>query len=150
MTGGCSTVSPSDRPSAVTGERPVDLLDLDELLLVAETALGARVPIRDIGLLASAVARPATTVFGDDAYPDLHTKVAALLTSIATNHPLVDGNKRLAWLAAVTTYQLNGFDLAAPEDDAYDLVIAVADGSTRDIPVIAAALAGWTTPLPAG
>lgn len=57
--------------------------------------LGDPPPIRDIGLLGSAVARPQTTVFGQDAYPDLWSKAAALLQSIVNNHALIDGNKRL-------------------------------------------------------
>ncbi len=77
----------------------VEYLDLDDLINLATSLLGARLTIRDIGLLGSAVARPQTTLFGEDAYPDLWTKAAALLHSIVKNHALVDGNKRLGWLA---------------------------------------------------
>ena len=67
---------------------------------IADAAVGAEVMVHDVGLLESALGRPRATVFGDDAYPDLHTKAAALLHSLARNHALVDGNKRLAWAAA--------------------------------------------------
>lgn len=84
--------------------------------------------MHDVGLLDSAAHRQSATVFGQDAYPDIDAKAAALLESIVGNHPLVDGNKRLGWLAVVVFYGLNDIDLQAPDDDAYELVIAVASG----------------------
>ena len=57
-------------------------------------------------------------------------RAAVLLESIVRNHPLVDGNKRLGWLSTVVVYGLNGVTLEAPDDDAYDLVIAVASGES--------------------
>jgi death on curing protein len=89
--------------------------------------------------------RPQATVFGDDAYPDLDTKAAVLLDSIARNHPLVDGNKRLCWVAVVVFYGINGLSVRAPEDPAYDLVLGVTEGRIPYVEV-AAQLAGWTTP----
>lgn len=88
-------------------------------------------PVRDVGLLESAAHRPSTRLWGDDAYPGIDLKAAAPLESITRNLALVDGNKRLGWLATVVFYGLNGFDLDAPDDAAYDLVIAVATGSAR-------------------
>lgn len=82
--------------------------------------------IRDIGLLESALARPQTTVFGTDAYPDLDAQAAALCESINRSHPLVDGNKRLAWLLTVIYYDLNGYDLTADVDDAERMILRVA------------------------
>ena len=106
---------------------PVEFLDLDDLLVLAVALLGDPAPIRDIGLLGSAVARPQTTAFGQDAYPDIWTKAAALLHSIVTNHALVDGNKRLGWLATAVFLQINGVEIShASNDDVYDLVITVA------------------------
>ncbi|HEX8805227.1 MAG TPA: Fic family protein, partial [Acidimicrobiales bacterium] len=70
---------------------PVEYLDLDDLLTLSVALLGNPLPVRDVGLLGSAAARPQTTVFGKDAYPDLWTKAAALLQSIVKNHALVDG-----------------------------------------------------------
>ena len=101
--------------------------------------------VRDFGLLDSAAHRPQATVFGDDAYPGLDTKAAVLLESLVRNHALVDGNKRLGWVAVVVFYGLNGFVLLAPEDPAYDLVIGVAEGRLSPTQV-AAKLAGWATP----
>jgi death-on-curing protein len=97
---------------------------------------------RDVGLVASAVARPQTSVFGEDAYPDLHTKAAALLHSLARNDAFVDGNKRVAWLSVGAFYRINGMLLDAPDDPAYDLVIAAASGEV-DVPHIAGTLVAW-------
>ena len=88
-------------------------------------------PIRDVGLIGSAVARPQTSAFGDDAYPDTWTKAAALLQSIVKNHALVDGNKRLGWLATAVFLEINGMEISqAGNDDVYDLVIEIAAGQS--------------------
>ena len=117
---------------------PIEFLDLDDLLTLAERLLGSPAPVRDVGLLGSAAARPQTSVFGEDAYPDAWTKAAALLQSIVKNHPLVDGNKRLGWLATAVFLELNGVEAtAATNDDAYELVVAIAAGS-HDVAEIAA------------
>lgn len=117
-------------------------LDLEDLLaLTRRLAVG---PVRDLGLLGSAAHRPTASLLGREAYPDLHVKAAVLLESLVRSHPLVDGNKRLGWTAIAVFYGLNGFWLEAPDDPAYDLVIAVATGS-RPYPDTAQRLAGWTT-----
>jgi death-on-curing protein len=121
-------------------------LDLDDLLLVALSAIGESVEVRDYGLLESALARPRATVFGQDAYSDVHLKAAALLHSLARNHPLVDGNKRLAWTACRTFLALNDQWISAPEDDRFDFVIAVATGSLRELGEIAEQLHMWSHP----
>lgn len=108
------------------------LLDLDDLLHVARRALDD-VEIRDVGLVGSASARPRSTAFGEDAYPSIHAKAAALLHSIAWNHPLVDGNKGLALAATIAFYGLNGCRLVLTDDEAYDLVIAVTAGEIDDV-----------------
>lgn len=106
----------------------IEYLTLEDLLaLIDDLGVG---PIRDIGLLESAVHRPQVTVFGKDAYPGLDSKAAVLLESLVRNHALVDGNKRMGWLATVVFYGLNDTDLDAPDNDAYDLVIAIASGAT--------------------
>ncbi len=92
--------------------------------------------LRDLGLLASAVERPRTSAFGEDIYPTLELRIAALLHGINRNHPLVDGNKRLSWVCAVAYARINGFDLYASQDDIYDMVIGVASGKT-EVPEIA-------------
>ncbi|WP_123024893.1 type II toxin-antitoxin system death-on-curing family toxin [Mycolicibacterium stellerae] len=104
----------------------VRYLSLEDLLALAHD-LGQLV-VRDVGLLDSAAHRPQSTVFGEDAYESIHQKAAVLLESILTNHPLVDGNKRLGWLSVYAFYGLNGYTLDAPDDAAYDLVISVASG----------------------
>lgn len=115
-------------------------LTLGELLHVAERTLGPDYAVRDYGLLEAAVARPQATVFGKDAYPTLDTKAAALLHSLARNHALIDGNKRLALAALIAFYGLNGRRLTLTNDAAYDLVINVASGQLDSVDEIAAAL----------
>ncbi len=80
-------------------------------MIIARAAVGPDVKVAAPGLLASALARPAMSVFGDDAYPSLERKAAALMESPARNHTLVDGNKRLAWTSTVAFLRLNGFGL---------------------------------------
>jgi len=104
---------------------------------------GAPTSIRDAGLLESAAARPQASVFGEDAYPDLHTKAAALLESLVRNHPLVDGNKRLGLAATIVFYGLNGWRVRLPhEDAAVDLVLAI-DKGAADLNRIGTALESW-------
>ena len=112
-------------------------LSVEQAMRIARIAVGGPVHVRDIGLLEAAVHRPRTSVLGQDAYPDLFTKAAALLHSLARNHPLVDGNKRLAWLATYVFCAKNGVELAAGDDPAYELVVAVASGSLDDLQEIA-------------
>jgi death on curing protein len=103
-------------------------LTVEDLLDIAEEVLGAPA-VRDIGLLDSAAHRPQASAFGEDAYPTVHEKAAALLDAVVRAHALVDGNKRLGWAAAVVFYDLNGVDLDPPSvDEAVDLVVAVAAG----------------------
>ncbi len=111
---------------------PVEFLDLDDVIGLARRLLGDPPPIRDAGLLGSAVARPQTTLGADDAYPTVWAKAAALLQSVVANHALVDGNKRLGWLATAVFLEINDSSVAAAtNDDVYDLVMAVASsGST--------------------
>jgi death-on-curing protein len=117
-------------------------LDVDDLVALAESVLGSPAKVRDYGLLAAAAARPETTVFGQDAYPDLAGKAAALLHSVCANHALVDGNKRLAWSAAVTLVWINtGVEPGEVDvDRAEAMMLAVADGSLCDVDEIAAEL----------
>jgi death-on-curing protein len=108
---------------------PTEFLDLDDLIDLARRLLGDPPPIRDVGLLGSAAARPQMSVGGEDAYPNLWSKAAALLQSVVKNHALVDGNKRLGWMATAVFLELNGVDpTRATNDDVYELVMAVAAG----------------------
>lgn len=120
-----------------------DCLTFDDVLRVAHGVL-PEVGIRDAGLIESAVARPRTSVFGDLAYPTLMLQAAALMHSLARNHPLVDGNKRLAWASARVFLLMNDVDLAYDIDDAEQLVLAIARGDI-DVAEIAHRLASWAT-----
>ena len=127
--------------SGVAGRRH---LTVGEVTDVARIAFGGRAPeVREAGLFDSAVHRPRARMFGTAAYADLYEQAAALLHALATNHPLVDGNKRTAWLAAAVFLAVNGVDLAdVDQDKAYDLVIDVASGAEGDVGAIAEVLRG--------
>lgn len=112
-------------------------LDYAELLYVAERAIGQSPDVRDAGLLEAAAARPRTTVFGEDAYPTLEEKAAALTHSIARNHALSDGNKRLALAGLIAFLGVNGRRLTLTNDEAYDLIIAISTGELSDVRAIA-------------
>lgn len=110
-------------------------LDLRHLLLMAEQeGIG---PVRDAGLLASAAERPWTTVMGAQAYPSAEEKASALLHSVVTHHPLVDGNKRLGFLGALVLLDLQGLRLDLAPVEAFTLVMDVASGELRDVGDIA-------------
>jgi death-on-curing protein len=121
----------------------ITYLTLEDCLTLTDDLGG--LTIRDVGLLDSAAHRPSSTVFGDDAYLLIHEKAAVLLESVLRNHPLVDGNKRLGWLAVYVFYGINGYDLEAPDYEAYDLVIAVAAGQL-DYRASGNQLAQWVKP----
>ncbi|MGZ8690794.1 MAG: type II toxin-antitoxin system death-on-curing family toxin [Aeromicrobium sp.] len=116
-------------------------LTIEEALAIVARATGSPPEVRDIGLIESALARPRTTVFGEDAYPSLDHKAAAMLQSLLGNHGLVDGNKRLALACTSVFLTINGQPLDLDDaDEAYDLVIAAATGQMSEIEEIAAAL----------
>lgn len=102
-----------------------DYLSLEDALHVAKR-MGF--PVRDAGLLASALARPATTLFGADAYETLELKAAALLESVVRNHPFVDGNKRSGWTLLVAFLWINGRRHDFTTDEGFALVVGVAEG----------------------
>jgi death-on-curing protein len=118
-------------------------LTVEQALRIARAAVGGPIEVRDVGLLESAVHRPRASVLGQDAYPDLFTKAGALLHSLARNHPLVDGNKRLAWLATYVFLAKNGTVVDPDDDTAYELVVDVAAGAIDDVDRIAAVLASF-------
>lgn len=124
-----------------------EFLDRDDVLTAGAFAVGHALDVGDYGLLDAAAARPPATVFGVDAYPDLYTKAAALLQSLARNHALVDGNKRTAWASAWTFLHINstelspGFDVDVAEVFMND----VAQHGELSVEDIAATLASFAT-----
>jgi death-on-curing protein len=123
----------------------VIFLDLEDLLQVARRTLNAEPAVRDWGLLESALARPQASAFGQDAYQDLEEKAAALLHSLARNHALIDGNKRLALAATIAFLGINGRQLTFTNDEVYDFVIAVSTGQLDEVSEIAAMLRQHST-----
>ena len=121
-------------------------LDLEDLLHIARRTLGCEPVVRDHGLLESALARPQATAFGADAYPTIEEKAAALLHSLARNHALVDGNKRLALAATIAFLGVNDRRLTFSNDEAYDLVIAVATGELEEASAVSSVLKGHLAP----
>jgi len=118
-------------------------LTVEQALRIARLATSGPVEVRDVGLLEAAVNRPRATVFGQEAYQDLPRKAAALLHSLARNHPLIDGNTRLAWLATYVFCAKNGLRLDPSDDEAYGLVVAVASGAVDDVEEIALILSSF-------
>ena len=108
-------------------EQEIDYLELADLLELGRQII-ADFRIGEIGLLESAAARPKSSVFGEDAYPLFAEKVAALMHSLARNHALIDGNKRLAWSAARLFCLMNDRDIKMKVDVAYQMVVGVAAG----------------------
>lgn len=111
-------------------------LTLENVLRINAKVLGSEFRLRDIGLLESALARPMASAFGEDAYPTLFHKAAALLDSLSRNHPFVDGNKRTATLATVAFLEINGYEANWDASEALQFILAVAQGQ-HSIEVIA-------------
>ena len=119
---------------------PVRYFDTEDLLKIA-AALGV-LDLRDIGLLDACAMRPQSVLFGNESYPTLHLKTAALMESIIGNHPLIDGNKRLGWAAVVGFYALNDIFIDVDDDAVYEFVVNVASGKLS-FPDIATQLEKW-------
>ena len=115
-------------------------LTVAELLRVADRAIEGEVVARDFGMLESALGRPKATVFGSDAYATIDLKAAALLHSLASNHALADGNKRLALAGVIAFYGMNGYRLMLTNEAAYEFVMRVAKGKLDRVVDIAALL----------
>jgi death-on-curing protein len=124
----------------------VIFLELEDLLHIARRTLGAEPVVRDHGLLESALVRPQASAFGEDAYSTIEEKAGALLHSLARNHALLDGNKRLALAATIAFIGINGRTLTFSNDEAYDFVIAVATGDLDEVSFIAKILARNSAP----
>ena len=115
-------------------------LTIDEALHIARRTLGDGVALRDVGLLEAAVARPAASVGGRDAYPTLVEKAAALVHSVVRNHALVDGDKRLGLMLLIVFLGVNGRRLSASNDQAHDFIVLIADGRLDAVGDVAEAL----------
>jgi len=111
----------------------------DDLLNIAERVIGS-VVVRDAGLLEQALVRPQAVYFGEDPYPTIEEKAAALLHSLVGNRALIDGNKRLGLAAMIAFLGINGRRLTLSNDEAYDLVMAVTTRELDDVPGIAEGL----------
>jgi death-on-curing protein len=100
----------------------VQYLTEDDVIAFYTEAIGTPV-LRYPEGLASAVGRPQQTAFGEDAYPTLMLKAAALMQSLAQNQPFIDGNKRIAWIAGKVFLQIHGFTMHATDAEALDLFV---------------------------
>jgi death on curing protein len=119
-------------------------LTSEDLIAAATAALAPReVLVRDLGLLESALARPRASAFGEDAYSTLHLKAAALLESLARNHALVDGNKRLAWVATRLFLAFNDEDVQVPTPETGDEFVRAVAQAHLDLTVIGDTLRRW-------
>jgi death on curing protein len=105
------------------------MISLTEVLYLHEQSIldfGGSNGVRDQGLLESAIDRPNATFAGEELYPTLYLKAAAILESIVKNHPFVDGNKRTGWASCAALMRFSGFKFTLTEEEAYDFVIRVA------------------------
>ena len=113
-----------------------DVLTIHEMLILQFGGMRG-VTEHGFGKLDAAVAAPYASMFGEDLYPDLPAKAAALFWGLARSHGFSDGNKRVALVAVLDLLDRNGHELAADGDELYDFVITAADNLTRD------AVTGW-------
>lgn len=121
-------------------------LTSSDVVLINEQEVGPDL-LTDFGLLEAAVLRPQQSVFGADAYPDVHSKAAAMMHSLIRNHAFIDGNKRTGVLATILFYNLNGFHIDAAQEDVIALALDIAEGQI-DVEGIAGILKGWAKSLP--
>jgi len=97
---------------------------------------GGSLGLRDPGLLKSAIARPFQTFGGEDLYVSPYEKAAALGESLIINHPFIDGNKRIGFLAMTALLKEEGIDLNATEDTAYNFTIAISTGQKNTTEIV--------------
>ncbi len=118
-------------------------LDLEDALQLISRA---GFYVKDLGLLGSALARPKTAVFGEDAYPSLELKAAALMHSVIKNHPMVDGNKRTSWFTVTAFLFINGYDLRMDTETALRLTLGLATDEL-DLQQAASLIANHLAPI---
>ena len=112
----------------------IEYLSVEQVLALHRAlvkAFGGAAAVRDAGSLESAVARPAMTFGGEDLYPDIASKGAALMHSLVLNHPFVDGNKRVGIAAAEYFFIINGVQLDAADGELEALTLDVAFGDVE-------------------
>ena len=116
---------------------------MSDIVWLIESEHGHTDVVRDWGLLESAVHRPQSLVFGQEAYQDLHTKAASLLESLTRNHPLLDGNKRLGVRAVALFYGYNSYELRIPDAVEGDRFVRSVAAGEHPLLKIAEVLSGW-------
>lgn len=112
-------------------------------LQMFEAAEGFKPAVRDIGLLEGALTRANMTSYGQELYPGIHLKMAATLDSVNRNHPLVDGNKRLAWIIVAATYRVNGHRDPAGAVGEQEAFVLKTASDHPELDWIAAQLEAW-------
>ncbi len=109
----------------------ISIEDVMQLHQLSIDKFGGSHGLRDEGLLSSAVSRPFQTFDGNDLYPSVHDKAAAIFESLIINHPFVDGNKRTGYLAMFTVLKFGGYKLSSSEENAYNITIKVSTGEIK-------------------
>lgn len=112
-------------PKSSTNWQNVDIAEVAEIHKSIIARAGTKAEVRDFSLLHSAVERPKATFQGQDLYPTVFFKAAALLQSLCMNHPFTDGNKRTAWITAKRFLHVNGYHLKAKSKEAADFMVWV-------------------------
>jgi len=123
----------------------VRYLTVEDVCHLHALEVGRHVPLRDRGLLESAVARPQQSAFGEDAYATVHLKAAAMLQSLAQNQAFEDGNKRVAVLATFVFLELKGSPVITSDDEIVTLMTEIAV-VPLELDQIASRLLEWTAP----
>lgn len=125
----------------------MNILSLEQLLQIHSLVVGTTggsADLRDLGRLEAAIATQTQNVFGEELYPDIIDKAAAMIRGIVADHPFVDGNKRTAMLAGLTLLKINGAQFAASPGDIENFAVRIAT-SKLDIPLIIAWLREHTS-----
>jgi death-on-curing protein len=124
-----------------------DYLTTDEVIGIALRYAGDHAIVRNRFFLESAVGQPTMTMFGEDLYPDLASKAAALWYSIDHNQPFMDGNKRTSIMSTVAFLDLNDHRYTLEDDELYDVAMRVATGSIKDAAALAVVLREVIEPI---
>jgi death on curing protein len=110
------------------------MITKEEVLLIHNEVIklhGGSNGIREMGGLESAIARPYQTFGGDDLYPSVFEKAAAMGESIIMNYPFVDGNKRTGYVLMETILRMGQYKISSSDDDLYSFVIGISTGELK-------------------